>query len=72
MIILDEQPHDTFVRKGHNLVMQVDLDLVEALCGCTKSIATLDTRHLIFSIIPGFLFIGVVDSSKFHNFLKKS
>ncbi|VDN84099.1 unnamed protein product [Brugia pahangi] len=53
VIILDEQSHDTFVRKGHNLVMQVDLELVEALCGCTKSIATLDARHLIFSIFPG-------------------
>ncbi|EJW72638.1 hypothetical protein WUBG_16454, partial [Wuchereria bancrofti] len=47
VIILDEQPHDTFVRKGHNLVMQVDLELVEALCGCTKSIATLDAREVM-------------------------
>lgn len=53
VIILDEQPHETFVRKGNNLVMQVDLLLVEALCGCSKSIKTLDDRFLIFQILPG-------------------
>lgn len=62
MIILDEQPHDTFVRKGHNLVMQVDLELVEALCGCTRPIATLDSRYLVFSTFPGFLFYVLVSS----------
>ncbi|VDN06947.1 unnamed protein product [Thelazia callipaeda] len=53
IIVLDEQPHDTFVRKGHNLVVQIDLELVEALCGCTKSIKTLDNRHLVFTTLPG-------------------
>ncbi|VDK65092.1 unnamed protein product [Onchocerca ochengi] len=53
VIILDEQPHDAFVRKGHNLVMQVDLELVEALCGFTRSVPTLDSRYLVFSTVPG-------------------
>ncbi|MCP9264125.1 DnaJ-like subfamily A member 4 [Dirofilaria immitis] len=53
VIILDEQPHDAFVRKGHNLVMQVDLELIEALCGFTRSISTLDARYLVFSTFPG-------------------
>uniref|UniRef100_A0A915AF99 Uncharacterized protein n=2 Tax=Parascaris univalens TaxID=6257 RepID=A0A915AF99_PARUN len=53
VIILDEQPHQTFVRKGANLVMQIDLNLVEALCGCTKYVMTLDNRYLIFSLLPG-------------------
>lgn len=56
IIILDEQPHRTFVRKGANLIMQVDLDLVEALCGCTKTVTTLDKRILIFTILPGKFF----------------
>lgn len=53
VIILDEQPHETFVRKGNNLVTQIDLDLVDALCGCTKYIKTLDGRFLRFSFLPG-------------------
>ncbi|VDN49683.1 unnamed protein product [Gongylonema pulchrum] len=53
VIVLDEQQHDTFVRKDHNLIMQIDLELVEALCGCTKSVTTLDDRHLIFTLLPG-------------------
>lgn len=57
MIVLDEQQHETFVRKGHNLIMQIDLELVEALCGCTKSVATLDNRYLIFTILPGFFIL---------------
>ncbi|VDK20737.1 unnamed protein product [Anisakis simplex] len=53
VIILDEQQHETFVRRGANLVMQLKLTLVEALCGCTKFVKTLDNRYLIFSILPG-------------------
>lgn len=53
VIILDEVRHDTFERKGNNLIMQVELKLVEALCGCSKSITTLDNRRLFFTILPG-------------------
>lgn len=53
IIVLDEQPHEKFVRKGSNLVVHMELDLVEALCGCAKSIETLDNRHLVFHLLPG-------------------
>ncbi|CAJ0961492.1 unnamed protein product, partial [Mesorhabditis belari] len=53
VIVLDEQQHNTFVRKGNNLIMNIDLQLVEALCGCARNIKTLDDRTLHFNILPG-------------------
>lgn len=53
VVVLDEQAHHVFVRRGDNLVMEMPLTLSEALCGCTKSIETLDGRKLVFSLLPG-------------------
>jgi DnaJ family protein A protein 1 len=53
VIILEEAQHPVFTRKGAHLLMQLDLELVEALCGCTKWIETLDKRTLLFSLLPG-------------------
>jgi DnaJ homolog subfamily A member 1 len=35
------------------LIMRMELELVEALCGFKKSIKTLDERELVLSTIPG-------------------
>jgi len=40
-------------RSGDNLVMRMELELVEALCGFQKVIRTLDDRDLIITAIPG-------------------
>uniref|UniRef100_A0A1I8A784 DnaJ homolog subfamily A member 1 n=1 Tax=Steinernema glaseri TaxID=37863 RepID=A0A1I8A784_9BILA len=53
VIVLDEQRHPVFARKGDNLIMEMKLTLSEALCGCTKTIETLDGRKLVFNLLPG-------------------
>jgi len=55
IIVLDEteEPGATFRRKGSNLIMNMQLTLVEALCGCAKNIQTLDKRQLVFHLLPG-------------------
>ncbi|XP_061190149.1 dnaJ homolog subfamily A member 4-like [Saccostrea echinata] len=53
IIVLDEKPHDVFQRRGQDLVMTMELELVEALCGFHRTITTLDKRTLVISTIPG-------------------
>ena len=59
VIVLDEKPHDVFKRRDLDLVMTLELDLVEALCGFQRTITTLDKRTLVISTIPGLLQRGV-------------
>lgn len=40
-------------RRGEDLVMCMDIQLVEALCGFQKPIATLDNRTIIITSQPG-------------------
>jgi len=53
IIVVDEKPHPIYKRSTHDLVMQMDLELVESLCGFQKSIETLDQRQLLITAIPG-------------------
>ncbi|XP_015111729.1 dnaJ homolog subfamily A member 1 [Diachasma alloeum] len=53
IIILDEKEHPTFKRSGHNLLMTMTLNLVEALCGFQKIVRTLDDRDLLITSLPG-------------------
>ncbi|CAJ0571912.1 unnamed protein product, partial [Mesorhabditis spiculigera] len=53
IIVLDEKEHQSYVRKGNNLIMSFELQLVEALCGCSRNIKTLDDRILHFNLLPG-------------------
>lgn len=53
IIILDEKPHEVFKRRDIDLVMSLELDLVQALCGLQRTITTLDKRTLVISTIPG-------------------
>jgi len=53
VVVLDEQEHPVFTRKGQHLIMRMDLELVEALCGFQKTITTLDHRHLVVTVLPG-------------------
>ncbi|XP_076030559.1 dnaJ homolog subfamily A member 1-like [Oratosquilla oratoria] len=52
-IILIEKPHDIFKRKGLHLYIDVEITLVEALCGFKKAIQTLDSRTLSVGIEAG-------------------
>lgn len=54
VIVLEmEEKHAVFERHGADLVMQMELSLVEALCGCQKTIETLDKRTLVIQTLPG-------------------
>lgn len=53
VIVLDEKEHKTYKRTGDDLIIKLDLELVEALCGFQKSIRTLDDRELLITTLPG-------------------
>uniref|UniRef100_A0A3P8TMT1 DnaJ homolog subfamily A member 1 n=1 Tax=Amphiprion percula TaxID=161767 RepID=A0A3P8TMT1_AMPPE len=53
IIVLDQKEHPVFKRQEDNLRTNVNLKLVEALCGFKKTIQTLDNRTLIITTQPG-------------------
>ncbi|KAG1695544.1 DnaJ subfamily A member 1 [Nymphon striatum] len=53
IVVIDEKEHPVFKRKGPHLLMKMELELVESLCGFQKSIKTLDDRYLMISSLPG-------------------
>ncbi|XP_037554167.1 dnaJ homolog subfamily A member 1 [Nematolebias whitei] len=55
IIVLDQQEHRFFTRRGEDLLMSMELQLVEALCGFKKPVQTLDHRTLLVTSHPGEL-----------------
>ncbi|KAI1887797.1 hypothetical protein AGOR_G00194060 [Albula goreensis] len=55
IIVLDQKVHPVYTRQGENLIMNMELQLVEALCGFQKPIKTLDNRTLLITSHPGEL-----------------
>uniref|UniRef100_A0A0K0F8Y1 DnaJ-like-2 (inferred by orthology to a D. melanogaster protein) n=1 Tax=Strongyloides venezuelensis TaxID=75913 RepID=A0A0K0F8Y1_STRVS len=53
IIKLEQEENTIWERKDDILIIEQKLDLVEALCGCTKYIETLDGRVLEYHLIPG-------------------
>jgi len=53
VIVLIEKKHDIFQRKDQELIMEMEIDLVDALCGFKRSVNTLDDREIIVTAIPG-------------------
>lgn len=53
VIVLDEKEHPIFKRSGQDLIMHMQLQLVESLCGFQKIIRTLDDRDLLITSYPG-------------------
>lgn len=54
IVVLDEKPHERFKRYQRNdLLVNLELNLNEALCGFTRAIKTLDDRTLILKTIHG-------------------
>lgn len=43
-------------RSGSDLILRLEIELVEALCGFQKVIKTLDDRSLVITAIPGKVF----------------
>ncbi|MGK3751949.1 MAG: DnaJ-class molecular chaperone [Bacillariaceae sp.] len=46
VFILTQVPHATFTRKGHDLAMELNVSLEEALCGLRRSIKHLDGTEM--------------------------
>lgn len=67
IVVLDEQEHHTFKRKGSNLHMKKNIELADALCGFRCNIETLDTRNLLVVSEPG----EVVDPTKLKRLLNE-
>ncbi|ODM86936.1 DnaJ subfamily A member 4, partial [Orchesella cincta] len=44
IIVIEEKPHPLFRRRGQDLIVNMELELVEALCGFHKVIETLDQQ----------------------------
>lgn len=42
-----------FKRSGNDLVIRLNVELVEALCGFQKVIHTLDDRDIVITVMPG-------------------
>ncbi|KAF9083009.1 hypothetical protein BGX29_003441 [Mortierella sp. GBA35] len=51
--IIEEKPHDTFTRRGDDLIVDLELTLLEALTGFTKSVKTLEGTGMPISKKPG-------------------
>lgn len=53
VIVLDQKEHPIFQRRGNDLIVKKEIDLVDALCGCKTVIHTLDNRRLLVTSRPG-------------------
>lgn len=53
IIVLEEKEHPVYRRSGLDLIIRMELQLVEALCGFQKVIKTLDDRDLVITSLPG-------------------
>lgn len=52
VFIVQEQPHSVFKRKGDDLLMNKDIELVESLCGFKFIIEHLDKRKIVVESKP--------------------
>lgn len=53
IFIVQEKEHDSFKRKGNDLILSLELTLSESLCGFTRVITHLDNRLLRIDSNPG-------------------
>ncbi|KAK9883527.1 hypothetical protein WA026_001702 [Henosepilachna vigintioctopunctata] len=55
IIVLDEKEHPVFSRSIEDLLMRIDIQLIEALCGFQKVFKSLDNRDLSISVPKGIV-----------------
>lgn len=53
IIILQLQEHDTFTRRGSDLIMKKSISMTEALCGFCLVFKQLDGRDIVVKHPPG-------------------
>ncbi|XP_055451499.1 dnaJ homolog subfamily A member 1-like [Psammomys obesus] len=53
IIVLEQKDHVAFTRRGEDLFMCMDIQLVEALCGLQKPVSPLDNQTIVITSHPG-------------------
>jgi DnaJ family protein A protein 2 len=53
IVVVDEQPHRVFKRKGADLLMEKEISLLEALTGCDFVVNFLDDTSFRVKSTPG-------------------
>jgi DnaJ family protein A protein 2 len=53
VFVVQEKEHETFKRKGNDLLITETISLTECLCGFTRTITHLDGRVLVVNVAPG-------------------
>lgn len=53
IVVLEEKEHPIFKRMNSDLVIDLEISLVEALCGFRRIITHLDDRQLVINNLPG-------------------
>ncbi|MCI4394766.1 hypothetical protein PGIGA_G00172460 [Pangasianodon gigas] len=53
IIVLEQKAHPVFTRQAMDLIMTMEVQLVESLCGFQKPVRTLDNRTLLITSHPG-------------------
>lgn len=53
IILLDQKEHESFKRNGTDLILRMNLELIEALCGFQKVVQSLDQRDLVVTNLSG-------------------
>ncbi|KAI5644446.1 hypothetical protein NE865_03553 [Phthorimaea operculella] len=48
-----KKEHEVFKRSGNDLIIRLNIELVESLCGFQKVIRTLDERDIVITVLPG-------------------
>ncbi|XP_075685090.1 dnaJ homolog subfamily A member 4-like isoform X2 [Rhinoderma darwinii] len=53
VVVLDQRDHEVYQRENDNLIMKMQIPLVEALCGFSRTIGTMDGRTLLVTSLAG-------------------
>lgn len=61
VFVIQEEPHETFTRKGEDLYIKKSITLLEALTGCQIVVTHLDNRKLIIKNKPGEIIKPVLE-----------
>jgi DnaJ family protein A protein 2 len=57
IFVLKQREHELFKRRGHHLIMEQELPLVNALCGGDFAVIHLDGRVLLVTLAPGSVIV---------------
>lgn len=53
IVVIKEKDHDKFIRDGNDLYYEIEIPIIDALLGCTKTVTTIDGKTLSTKIPQG-------------------